>query len=601
MRRSTHKLNSTWIRGLCALTLIAALPLGWATGMSPAPAAQQRLLSLDFVDADIVDVVKALSTQSGENVVVAGSATGKTITVRLSGVTLEQALGLVTRPNGLDYRRVDGSYVVAPASDLASYGESTGPAATKLITLANLTMEQAQTILETSAPGVKATGAPGSKAVVLAASSQDAVNRAVALLTEIDQQPARPTTQVVALKHVPPASVVNMLAETTPTVKVDLGPASGTVLLTGLGPDVAEAVALINTADTAAVGAASEFEVYQIRYADPIELQEKVQVLVPDVQVTLGPKTITPMIMDPAAGGGSTSWLKGPMAVGGGGLSSGGGAGGEGSVEASPVTTLILAGPRDAIDRAKRLLAAVDVASPMIAIAALIAEGNVSDISRKGIDWTGLGEGGTGFMLSEAAADHWYRLGRISRSTLDISATLRALINDNKLHVLSRPNIVVLSGRQATLHSGQTVYYKKQIGIDDRGFPIYDIEQIPVGVTLVINPRLAADGEIVLTIQPIVSSLSDNPYFPDMPLVAEHRTLTTVRIKAGEVLVIAGLMRDSDEVITSRVPILSEIPVIGPALFRHREKRKISTELMIFIEPVPVQYPTDVDVMKPAE
>jgi len=486
-------------------------------------------------------------------VVVAGSVSGKKITLSLSEVTLEQALGLVTQPNGLDYRRVDGTYVVAPPADLANYGAA-GPDA------------------------------------------------------------ARPTTQVVVLERVTPANATKMLADAMPTVQVAQGPADGTLLLTGLPLDVVEAVALIEAADVGPGIGATEFEVYEIRYAEPEELQEKVAALVPDIQVMLGPKTITPMVMDPSTGAGSTSWLRGPMAIGGGGFGTGtAGAGGTSGAEASPVTTLILAGSPDAIARAKKLLAAIDIAPPLISIAVLIAEGNVSDISRKGIDWTGLGENAAATTMTEASsidpvtleptgmAKNFFKIGRISRTVFDISATLRALINENKLRVLSRPNIVVLNGRQATLHSGQTVYYRKQIGIDDRGFPIFDIEQIPVGVTLVINPRLAADGDIILTLQPIVSSLSDNPFFPDLPMVSEHRTLTTVRIKQGEVLVIAGLMRDLDEVITSRVPLLGDLPIIGRLLFQHKHKRKISTELMIFIEPVPVQYPIDVEVMKPAK
>jgi len=542
MRRSTCKVNSIWTGGLLALVLIVALPARAVPAMSPASTTpQEKLLTLNFVEADIVDVVKALATQSGANVVVAGSVSGKQITLSLSGVTLEQALRLVTQPNGLDYRRIDGTYVVAPPADLANYGAA-GPDA------------------------------------------------------------ARPTTQVVVLKRVTPTNATKMLADAMPTVQVAQGPADGTLLLTGLPLDVVEAVALINAADVEPGIGATEFEVYEIRYAEPVELQEKVAMLVPDIQVMLGPKTITPMVMDPSTRGGSTSWLRGPMAVGGGGLgTTTAGVGGGAGAEVSPVTTLILAGPPDAIARAKNLLATIDLAPPMISIAALITEGNVSDISRKGVDWIGLGENATSISLTEATPDHWYQLGRISRSGFNIAATLRALINDNKLRVLSRPNIVVLNGRQATLHSGQTVYYRKQIGIDDTGRPIYDIEQIPVGVTLVINPRLAADGDIILTLQPIVSSLSDNTYFPDLPLVSEHRTLTTVRIKQGEVLVIAGLMRDSEEIIRSRVPLLGDLPIIGRMLFSHKEKRRISTELMIFIEPVPVQYPTDVEVMKPAE
>jgi general secretion pathway protein D len=611
MRRSTDQPNHMWMRGLLALILMVGLPAIPVLGPSPPPAAAQtKLLNLNFVEADIVDVVKALATQSGQNVVVSGSTAGKKITISLSGVTLEGALRLVTQPNGLDYRRVDDSYVIGSPAELAGIDQGR-PGVTRMYTFSNLVLEQANAILQNSTPGIQASGSPGSKVFLLSGPSPETVEQAAAILRQIDAQPAEQTTKVVQLKHVGTEGVVKMLAAHAPLVSVELGPASGTLLLHGLSPDVALAQALIKDADAAPGPGMTTFQVYEIRYGEPEELQQTVQTMVPDVQVILGPRSGTPTLVDPTASTGATGFLKGPTVTTGG---SGGGVGGTGSskVETSPVTTLILGGPPDAIQRALDLLAQIDVAPQLISIAVLIAEGNVSDISRQGIDWIGLGENAPSTTLTEASpidpltgapsgiADNFWKIGRIDRTVFNINATLRALINTDKLHVLSRPNIAVLNGRQATLHSGQTVYYKKQIGIDDRGFPIFDIEQIPTGVTLSINPRLGPDGDIVLTLQPIVSTISENPFFTDLPLVVEHRTLTSVRIKQGEVLVIAGLMRDSDEVVRSKVPLLGDLPIIG-TMFRHTTKRKLSSEVMIFIEPVPVQYPTDVDVTKPTK
>src|SRR5690242_8428963 len=104
-------MGQSWnLSGRTALATLAGLAVlegttgsAWSAparnGAAPTPAAvvatSSGRVSVDFVDADLGDVVKALSIQSGVNVVLAADTQGK-VTVRLKGTTLEEALRLIT-------------------------------------------------------------------------------------------------------------------------------------------------------------------------------------------------------------------------------------------------------------------------------------------------------------------------------------------------------------------------------------------------------------------------------------------------------------------------------------------------------------------------
>ncbi|MDQ2816914.1 MAG: hypothetical protein M3T49_01715 [Candidatus Eremiobacteraeota bacterium] len=77
----------------------------------------QRNVSLDVKNADILDVLKILARQSGENIITTQSVKGA-VTVSLHGVPLREALDLIVRANGLDYRKVRTVYVVGSPDDL---------------------------------------------------------------------------------------------------------------------------------------------------------------------------------------------------------------------------------------------------------------------------------------------------------------------------------------------------------------------------------------------------------------------------------------------------------------------------------------------------
>lgn len=75
-------------------------------------------VNLDFVNTDVVQVLKALALQTRQNILIAAEASSvdkpNRVTISLSNVSLEQALNYVTAMAGLRYAKIDNAFVVAP-------------------------------------------------------------------------------------------------------------------------------------------------------------------------------------------------------------------------------------------------------------------------------------------------------------------------------------------------------------------------------------------------------------------------------------------------------------------------------------------------------
>jgi type IV pilus assembly protein PilQ len=94
---------------------LPALPPGGSTNaMRPA-----GTVSIDVKNGDLVDVIRLLAQQSGQNIVTTPSVKG-TVTISLHDVPLRQALDLIVRTNGLEYRQVGNVYVIGTPAELAA-------------------------------------------------------------------------------------------------------------------------------------------------------------------------------------------------------------------------------------------------------------------------------------------------------------------------------------------------------------------------------------------------------------------------------------------------------------------------------------------------
>jgi hypothetical protein len=91
-----------------------------------------RTISISVKNADILDVLKLLANESGQNIVATQNVHG-TVTVDLSDVPLKTALDLIVRSSGLDYRQVGNVYVVGTPSDLAAEFGQAGQVASQQV------------------------------------------------------------------------------------------------------------------------------------------------------------------------------------------------------------------------------------------------------------------------------------------------------------------------------------------------------------------------------------------------------------------------------------------------------------------------------------
>jgi type II secretory pathway component GspD/PulD (secretin) len=314
--------------------------------------------------------------------------------------------------------------------------------------------------------------------------------------------------------------------------------------------------------------------------------------LVPDVTIALAPRSFTPVVEAPTGGvGGTADLLAGPQMGGGAGAGAA-----YGESEGAPVTALIVSGAPYTVDRALSLLEELDNAPRQVHIAAMVTEMRQEDVSRLGIDWgpsedAGLGQTGVPLVIGEVMAEgppsltpvRGFHVGRLQRSILEWSASIRALEEEGRANVLSNPSVTTLDGRQTTLHTGETYYYEVAVAAATTGGIVKDIRTFDVGISLIVNPRINNDHEVTLTVSPTVAALRGTSEF-QLPVVTERAVVTTVRVGSGETAVIAGLVSDEEQVTLTKVPFLGDIPILGE-LFRHRERRPAHSEILIFVTP----------------
>ena len=127
------------------------------------------------------------------------------------------------------------------------------------------------------------------------------------------------------------------------------------------------------------------------------------------------------------------------------------------------------------------------------------------------------------------------------------------------------------------------------------------IEYKEFGVALKFRPVVLGDGSIRMTVASEVSELSDIGAVElegfRVPSVATRRAETTLEMKSGQSFAMAGLISESTSAISSQVPGLGNLPVLG-ALFRSVRYRRGESELLLLVTASLVE-PTSDQVLLP--
>lgn len=186
-------------------------------------------------------------------------------------------------------------------------------------------------------------------------------------------------------------------------------------------------------------------------------------------------------------------------------------------------------------------------------------------------------------------------VGSPSSGELDISNSyVEALQSEYETQVLSNPKISTLNNQRAVIKATtQEVYFDEALAYTSgSATPVatYTPKFMNVGIVLDVTPQIDENGNIILSVHPVYSTISSyvNSPNPDsqgrVPVITTREADTIVRIKDGETVVIAGLIQERKFKDRTGIKGLSSVPILGQ-LFRMDTEEKRNTELVVFLTP----------------
>jgi len=187
----------------------------------------------------------------------------------------------------------------------------------------------------------------------------------------------------------------------------------------------------------------------------------------------------------------------------------------------------------------------------------------------------------------------------------DFTATLRAIAQAGKAQLLSRPSILARNNQPATIQIGQNVPLITAVNYDSLGNARNSISYQAVGIILKVTPFITSDGLVQMIVQPSTSSLDTASSVQvaagvAAPIIDIRSADTVVITPDGQPVVIGGLMQNDSGEVTTKIPILGDIPLLGN-LFKHKTTSSAKTELIIFLTPHVIAAPSQLASLSATE
>jgi hypothetical protein len=309
--------------------------------------------------------------------------------------------------------------------------------------------------------------------------------------------------------------------------------------------------------------------------------------------------------------------------------------------------SLIVSATPKYFEEVKKIVTDLDRRPPMVVIQVLIAEVTLSNTNELGVELglqdsllftRGIGTVGYPFvgqpMGNSAAADSLatrenlagqaassFTVGRanntlgygglvLSASNESVNILIRALQHSRRLQIISRPQVQTLDNQPAFVQVGARVPRITSTQVVNNS-TINATELVPVGILMRVTPRTSPDGLIVMEIdaekselgseaEGIPISINANGDVIRSPQIKITTAQTTVSARSGQTIILGGLITQSRDEVTRRVPYLGDIPVLG-RLFRYDSVQNERKELLMIMTPFVTRGDADVEWMNQRE
>jgi general secretion pathway protein D len=280
--------------------------------------------------------------------------------------------------------------------------------------------------------------------------------------------------------------------------------------------------------------------------------------------------------------------------------------------------TLVIMAEREDYKVLESIIKQLDVPRAMVYIEALIMEVNATKDFKLGVEWSALKDtgsvqgipnsgsaafvsSGTGVLSSLATSTagvlgfpSGFSMGIIGAGIKiggvmfpTIGAMVQAYKHDSDVSILSTPQLLTLDNEEAEINVGSNVPYLTRqdstASTTTNAVNYNTYEYKDVGVILNITPHINEENFVRLKISQQVTKVTSGAD-KATPTTLKRTAKTTVVVKDSETIVIGGLVGDSTDDGTTRVPLLGDIPLLG-WLFKAKTVKREKTNLYVFLTP----------------
>jgi len=242
----------------------------------------------------------------------------------------------------------------------------------------------------------------------------------------------------------------------------------------------------------------------------------------------------------------------------------------------------------DEILLAKQIIASLDLAKPEVLVDMYVMEVRRDKLRNMGLSPpTSL----TVTANNSTTSTTLNQLGRSSSYSYSIGqAAVEMLLTDSDTRVLQNPSIRAVDGQKATLKVGlripiATGSYTTATSSSSASVQT-QFQYIDTGVALEITPTIHADRDVTMKVAVEISSETGTQTISGVaePVISQEKAEQMVRLKEGEVSILAGLVQDELLRSISGWPGVGEVPGLK-YMFSTQETERIKDELIFMLVP----------------
>jgi len=251
------------------------------------------------------------------------------------------------------------------------------------------------------------------------------------------------------------------------------------------------------------------------------------------------------------------------------------------------------------LEKIEKVITAFDQKDAQVMIEAKILEVTLNNNYQMGIDWTviankffsasqtlklGLTQGGNikvGTLVGPS--------GAVAANPGKYSGLIDALKEVGVVNILSTPKIMALNNQESKILIGTKQPYSTQSAVvnSQTTTTAESVTFVDLGVKLYVTPTINEDGYITMKIKPEVSSKTGDYMTADkntIPIISTTEAETTIMVKDGATVVIAGLIKDSVNKNSKKIPFLGSIPLLGK-IFSNESNIRQKDEIIVLLTP----------------